>query len=241
MCLAKGQDSSPELQRCPEGPAKARSCPAPPLPAPQLRDSSLAAPMGDQAPDTGSCWPRPGPSAGGPRSPPPTAPRCRGLAQLPGRQACSAGREQRWGVREGWASAEPYWGNYAEVLGLSPARLGAQPSQLCGPLRALTPSLPAGLVPQSCWHLLPVPAPCGSPVPCPGDAGRAPGLTPSPACLLTHSLWLPGQICAQVGGAWQSGSFSLFCPLSGASRLQPRGRPFPGSPFPALAHRAWTG
>ena len=55
----------------------------------------------------------------------------------------------------------------------------------------------------------------------------------SPACLLTHSLWLPGQNCAQVGGAWQPGSFSLFCPLSGASRLQPRGHPLPRLPLPS--------
>lgn len=114
-----------------------------------------------------------------------------------------------------------------------PLARGPSPPGSVDPSGLSAPSPPPGLVLQSCWHLLPVPAPCGSPVPCPGDAGRAPGLTPSPACLLTHSLWLPGQNCAQTGGAWQPGSFSLFCPLSGASRLQPRGRPLPRLPLPS--------
>ncbi|CAI9154924.1 unnamed protein product [Rangifer tarandus platyrhynchus] len=138
------------------------------------------------------------------------------------------------GVQEGWASAEPYWSNYAEAPGLTPACSGPSPPGSMDPSGRSAPSPPPGLIPRSCWHVPPVPAPCGSPAPCPEDAGRAPGLTPSSACLLTHSLWLPGQNCAQAGGAWQPGSFfSLFCTLSGASRLQPTGRPLPRLSLPS--------
>lgn len=67
-------------------------------------------------------------------------------------------------------------------------------------------------------------------LPCPGDAGRALGLAPSPACHLTHSLWLPGAELRP--GGW--GGARQPQPLQpGSSRVGAPARLPPSQSWPA--------
>ena len=217
-----------------------------PLPAPQPKDSSLAALMGDQGPNTAlllaQAWSpvqegqvEPASEASLPSLNSPKIPEA--WLSYPGNRPALLAGSKDGGSKRAGPRPSPTGVTMLRPRASLPLSRGPVLPALRTPQGAQPLFPPPGLIPRSCWHVPPVPAPCGSPAPCPGDAGRAPGLTPSPACLLTHSLWLPGQNCAQAGGAWQPGSFfSLFCTLSGASRLQPTGRP-----LPRLPHRAWTG
>lgn len=75
--------------------------------------------------------------------------------------------------------------------------------------------------------------PCGSPAAIMGTLG----LAPSPACLLTQSLWLPGaELYRLVGRSPLAPAppSAFAVPFSGASRLPCRGCPLPLSSLPTL-------
>lgn len=211
-------------------------------------DFSLAALMGDQGSNTGlllaQAW-----SAVQegqvepclkPCSPPPTAPKIpEACAQLPRRQACSAGGGRMGAGRMGPRQAllgQLCW----EVPG-PPSRFARGPHSpgLWTPQNALQPHAQASSCRAAGTFCLSLPH-VGPPVPCPGDAGRAQGLTPSPACLLTHSCGSQGQNCAQTSGGLAARLLQPLLSSQWGQQAAAKRRPLPRLPLPSPGPRAWT-
>ena len=249
-CLAKGQDSSPELQRCPKGPVKAQSCPAPAPPStptqrlqpcstdggPRSKHRALEAQAWSPAQE-GQVEPASEASLPSPNSPKiPEA-----WLSYPGdRPALLAGSKDGGSKRAGpWPSPTGVTMLRARaslLLSRGPVLpalwtpQGVQPPphpqtssrEAAGTFRLSLPHM--GLLPPVLGTLgghraSPQAPPAFSPTPC-GSQGRT--------------------VPRRVGPGSPAPSASSVLSVGPAGCSQ-QGAPFPGSPFPALAHRAWTG